>query len=148
MIVFASAWRDYAFDRGRARGAGIASQICGTLSGLAYIGVACAPIDRAMDIHNVLVVIAHGLLLVFAVCTTLVWWRNGAPLGAIVAGILYPVTLLTYFAAVAYAARDLYAHRHILIVGQKIIVYASLAYVVFLTLTIRRLLPRDDRLAS
>lgn len=139
MIVFAAAWRDYAFARGRAWGVGITSQLCGTLSGLAFIGVACAPIDHALDVHNALVVAAFGLLPVFAACTTVVWWRNGTSRGVIVAGVLYTVLLVGFFAAAAWVvATDLFAHRRVLIVGQKLAVAASLAYVVYLTLVIRR----------
>lgn len=139
MIGFAGAWRDYAFVRGRARGLGVASQICGTLSGLAFVGVACAPVNVALDAHNALVVAAFGLLLVFAACVTAVWWRNGAPRDVIAAGALYVALLGGFFATAAWVVTtDLAAHVRVLIVGQKIVVYGSIAYVVFLTLTIRR----------
>jgi hypothetical membrane protein len=138
-VIFASAWRQYAFAKQRARWLGIASQICGTLSGLAFVGVACTPIDHALDAHNVLVTVAHGLLLVFSICMTILWWRNGAPLGARVAGILYPVMLVGYGLSVYWAiSNDAWAHRHVLIVGQKIVSYGSVAFIVFITLTIRQ----------
>ncbi len=138
LVVFAGAWRDYAFERGRTRGLGVASQLCGTFCGLAFAAVGMAPIDRALDLHNALVVTAFGLLLVFAACTTALWWRNGGPRGVVVSGVLYVLLLVGYFASAAWAATDLFAHRRVLIVGQKIVVYASMAYVVFLTLAIRR----------
>lgn len=138
MVVFASAWRAYAFAHGRGRGIGIASQVTGTLSGLAFAGVAVTPIDLALDHHNALVVAAFGLLLVFVACTTLVWSRNGAPRGIVVAGVAYAVLLAGYFAAAGWAvATDPFGHRRVLIVGQKLVVYAALAYVVYLTLSIR-----------
>ena len=138
MIVFAASWRDYAFARGRARGLGVASQVCGTSSGLAFIGVAVTPIDRMLEMHNALVVGAFVLLFAFAACTTVLWWRNGAPHSAIGAGALYAAMLAIYLASAGWAATDLSAHLGVLVVGQKIIVYVSMAYVVFLTLTIRR----------
>jgi hypothetical protein len=139
MIVFAAAWRDYAFEHNRAHGLGVASQLCGTLSGLAFIGVAFTPIDRALDLHNALVVGAFVLLLAFAACTTVVWWRNAAPPSAIAAGALYAAMLAIYFAVAGWAvATDLSAHLGVLVVGQKLVVYTSMAYVVFLTLTLRR----------
>jgi hypothetical protein len=139
MIVFAAAWRDYAFERDRAHGLGVASQLCGTLSGLAFIGVAFTPIDRALDLHNALVVGAFVLLFAFAACTTVLWWRNGAPHAAIGGGALYAVMLVIYFAVAGWAAAtDLYAHLGVLVIGQKIVVYASMAYIVFVALTIRR----------
>lgn len=142
MIVFAAAWRDYAFARGRARAVGVASQVCGTVSGLAFVGVASSPIDLALDLHNALVAAAFVLLLVFVACLTIVWWCNGAPRSVLVAGALYVVMLASYFAAAGWAiATDPWAHRRVLVIGQKIVVYASLAYVVFLTLTIRRRMP-------
>jgi hypothetical membrane protein len=139
MVIFAAAWRGYAFARQRARGVGIASQLSGTLSGLAFVGTALTPIDVALDLHNVLVVGAFALLLAFTTCTTVVWWRNGAPFGVTVAGGLHVALLVAYFGAVVWAvSTDLVAHRRVLIVGQKVAVYGSLGYVVWLTLSIRR----------
>lgn len=137
MIGFAAAWRDYAFARRRAAGVGRASQICGTLSGLAFIGVAFAPMNVVLDLHNALVVLAFGLLLAFAACMTAVWWKNGAPGAVIVAGVLYLVLLVGFFAAAIWVVTTEFRHLRVLIVGQKIAIYASIAYVVFLTLTIR-----------
>jgi hypothetical protein len=139
MVVFAAAWRDYAFERGRARWLGVASQVCGTVSGLAFVTAACTPIDIALAAHNSVVVAAFGLLLGFAACTTALWSRNGAPAGVVVAGATYAAILVVYFGAVAWAvASGLFAHRRVLIVGQKIVVAASLGYIVYLTLVIRR----------
>lgn len=138
MIVFAAAWRDYAFARGRAAAVGRASQICGTLSGLAFIGVAFAPMNLVLDLHNALVVLAFGLLLAFAACMTAVWWRNGAPRAVLVAGMMYLAVLVCFFAvAIWVVATDFFAHARLLILGQKMAIYASIAYVVFLTMTIR-----------
>ena len=138
MIAFAAAWRDYAFARGRSERVGRASQICGTLSGLAFIGVAFAPMNLVLDLHNALVVVAFGLLLAFAACMTAVWWKNGAPRGVVVAGLVYLAVLVGFFGAVMWVvATGLVAHARVIVVGQKIAIYASMAYVVFLTLTIR-----------
>ncbi len=46
-VAFAGAWRAFAFARGRARGAGIASQLFGTASGTAFVAVAVTPVNLA-----------------------------------------------------------------------------------------------------
>ena len=139
MIVFAGSWRDFAFEQRRARTLGRIGHVCGTVSGLAFVGVAGAPMNIALDAHNALVVVAFALLLAFAASMTIVWAKNGAPRGVIVAGLAYAALLAVFFAsAVWVVATDFWTHRHIIIVGQKISVAASMAYVVYLTLTIRR----------
>jgi hypothetical protein len=139
LIGFAAAWRDYAFDLGRGRRTGIASQIFGTLSGLCFIGVGLAPMDRVLDLHNALVVIAFGFLLACSACMTVVWWRNGGPRSVLVGGGLYAALLVAFFAvSIWVVTTDLWKHFRILIIAQKIAIYASMSYVVFLTLTIRR----------
>jgi hypothetical protein len=139
MIVFAAAWRDYAFAKGRARGVGLASQACGSLSGLSFVGVACSPMNLALDLHNALVVAAFVLLLAFAICLTSVWWKNGAPRSVLVGGALFAVLIAGYVAAFGWAvATEPRAHRQLLVIAQKVVVSAALAYVVLLTLTVRR----------
>jgi len=139
MVVFAAAWRDYAFGRGRARWLGRASQLCGTLSGLAFVVAACTPIDIALALHNAVVVAAFGLLLAYVATTTILWACNGAPLGVLVAGAAYATVLTVYFGAVGWAVRNgLLDHIRVVIVGQKIVVGASLAYIVYMTMIIRR----------
>ena len=128
MIAFAGTWRRYAFARGRGRLLGLASQLCGTLAGVGFIGVASTPVDIALDAHNLLVIVAFGLLLAFAVCGTILWWRNDAPPGILVAGALYVCVLLGFFAAAGWVVRaGLFEHIRVLIVAQKIAVYASMA---------------------
>lgn len=139
MMFFAAAWRTFAFRRGRAFGLGIATRVAGTLAGLAFIGVASTPVNLALDAHNTLVITAFGLLLAFAILATTLWWLNGAPTGVLVAGALYILVLLGFFASAGWVVRaGLFENIRVLIVSQKIVVYASMAYVVFLTLTILR----------
>jgi hypothetical protein len=139
MILFAAQWRTYAFARKRGFMLGIATQVMGTLSGLGFIGVACTPVNVALDTHNTLVIVAFGLLLAFAILGTTLWWVNGAPTGVLVAGGLYVLVLIGFFAAAGWVVRaGLFEHVRVLIVAQKIVVYASMAYVVFLTMTILR----------
>src|SRR5262245_40923343 len=69
-VAFAGTWRAFAFARGRARAAGIAAQVFGTLSGTAFVVVALAPVNRAINVHNAAVVSAFGLLLGYAACMT------------------------------------------------------------------------------
>lgn len=138
MVGFAGAWRDYAFSRGRGERIGRTSQLCGTISGIAFFGVACAPMNVVLDLHNLLVVIAFGMLLAFAASMTAVWWKNDAPRGVLIAGSAYLLVLIAFFAAVMWVvATDLVAHLPVIVVGQKIAIYSSMAYVAFLTLTIR-----------
>lgn len=138
MVVFAGAWRDYAFSRGRGERVGRASHVCGTISGVAFFGVACAPMNVVLDLHNLLVVIAFGMLLAFAACMTAVWWKNDAPRAVLIAGSVYLLVLVGFFAAVTWVvATDLVANLRVIVIGQKIAIYSSMTYVVFLTLTIR-----------
>lgn len=144
MILFAAAWRSYAFARKRGLVLGIATQVAGTLAGLGFIGVACTPVDVALHAHNMIVVVAFGLLLAFAILATVLWWLNDAPTGVLVACGLYIAVLIGFFATAGWVVRaGLHEHIRVLIVAQKIAVYASMAYVVFLTMTIlRATLPR------
>jgi hypothetical protein len=144
MIFFAAQWRTYAFARKRGFGIGLAMQVAGTLSGLAFLAVASTPVNVALNAHNTLVIAAFGLLLGFAIFGTTLWWMNGAPTRVLVAGGLYVLVLVGFFASAGWVVRaGIFEHVRVLIVAQKIVVYASMAYVVFLTLTIQRAtLPR------
>jgi hypothetical protein len=139
-IVFAGAWRAFAFRRGRARAAGIAAQVFGTLSGAAFLGVAVTPVNLHLDLHNTLVVAAFGLLLGYACCLTILWWRNDATVAQLVASVAYLVLVAVYVAVVMAAVRMGIATergRSILIVSQKAIAYVSMVYIVYVTMVVR-----------
>lgn len=133
-ISFAGAWRDLG---DKARLAGIASQLCGTLSGAAFIAVAATPVNLALDRHNTFVVAAFGLLLGFAASLTIVLWRNGHALRLRVISIIYVVLVLGYVALVVYAVThgvSTEVGRAVMVVSQKAMAYLSMVYVVCVTL--------------
>jgi hypothetical protein len=140
-IAFAPAWRAFAFARGKARAAGIASQIFGTLSGAAFVAVACTPVNLAIDRHNQFVICAFGFLLAYAAMLTLVQWRNGAPRVRLVASVGYLLAVTAYFASVMYAVHNGVSSDRghmLLVVSQKAIVAVSMLYVAYMGLAIRR----------
>jgi hypothetical protein len=133
-IFFAGAWRDLG---ARARAAGIASQLCGTLSGAAFISVAATPVNLALGLHNTFVVAAFGLLLGFAASLTVVLWKNGHAMRLRVISVVYVVLVLFYFALVVYALThgvSTELGRAVMVVAQKVMVYVSMVYVVCVTL--------------
>ena len=140
--MFAPAWRTFAFARSRARVAGIAAQITGTLSGAAFIVVAVAPIDISMRVHNTFVVAAFGLLLSYAACLTVVMWRNGAGGALLVGGIVYVVLVAVYVVLVVIAVTRGVSTRHdfaMMVIAQKVMAYSSMVFVAQLTTTTRKL---------
>jgi hypothetical protein len=140
-VVFAGAWRGFAFARKRGVALGVAGQLFGTLSGLCFIAVAVTPVNLALQAHNLFVVAAFGLLLGYAVCTTLVWWRNGAGALELVSSLCYVVFVLAYVGVVAYAVRHgtWTEHEHrLLVLSQKAMAYGSMLYIVLVTLRVRR----------
>lgn len=140
-VAFAPAWRAFAFARRRARAAGIAAQICGTLSGAAFVAVACTPVDVALDYHNRFVLCAFGFLLGYAAMITLVQWRNGATRVRLVASVAYLLAVGAYFASVMIAVKTGVfsdSGHMLLVVSQKLIVAVSMLYVAYMGLAIRR----------
>ena len=139
-IAFAGAWRGFAFARRRGVALGIASQLFGTLSGLCFVAVSVTPVNLALQAHNLFVVAAFGLLLGYAVCTTLVWWRNGIGRAELAASLVYVVFVLCYVGIVVYAVRHgtwtEREHRW-LVVSQKIMAYGSMLYIAFVTVRVR-----------
>lgn len=150
-VVFAPAWRSFAFARGRARGAGLAAQGCGVASGAAFLGVAVTPVNLAMDLHNTFVSAAFGLLLGYAACLLVVWWKNGASRVERAAGVAYLALVAAYVAVIAGAlsAHEAFATEiHVLVVAQKIVAYGSMAFVAYLTASLRRYAARALPVAS
>lgn len=140
-IVFAGAWRGFAFARRRGVALGIAGQLFGTLSGVCFVAVSVTPVNLALQAHNLFVVAAFGLLLGYTVCTTLVWWRNGAGRVELVTSLVYVVFVLCYVGVVAYAVRHgtWTEHEHrMLVLAQKVMAYGSMLYISFITLRVRR----------
>ena len=140
-VAFAGAWRAFAFARGRARAAGIAAQVCGTASGLAFAGVAATPMDRALDLHNLLVLAAFGFLLCYAASMTLVMWRNGASRARLVTSVAYLLVVCAYLGTVLVAVRTGIATERglvMMVLSQKIVAGASMLYVAYLTVATRR----------
>jgi hypothetical protein len=136
VTLFAWTWRGFAFTSGRARALGHASAVLGTACGLAFTGIAIAPIDVALRLHNGLVVSAFGLLTAYIASVTYVLWRNGE---RVAWHVRYVVVVLAYFALVSYAL-GVGAPGGIvmMIVSQKVIVAVSMVFVIYMTTTIRR----------
>ena len=146
LVAFAGTWRAIAFHRERARGAGIAAQLFGTFSGAAFVAIACTPVDVALHVHNTLVVVAFGLLLGYTIALTILWAANDAPRMLLAVSALYVLLVLAYAVASGIAVQRGIATlrgRELLVVSQKVMVYASMLYVAFVTLTIRRRLARS-----
>ena len=139
VIAFAWAWRGFAFERERALVAGHAAAVLGTLSGLAFVGVAFTPFDLALYAHNSLVIAAFGLLMLYIATITFVMWRNGIAGGRLAANVAYLACVAGYVVLVVRGPRMTTPHGHsIQVIGQKTIAYASMLHIVYLTTTIRR----------
>jgi hypothetical membrane protein len=95
-------------DRGRG------TRAFGMLSGAAFAGVACVPVNLAFDLHNALVVSAFALLLGYATCR-----RSWG----------YALCVVAYGAVTAASLHD----RWRLVVAQKAIAYVSMLYIVYVT---------------
>jgi hypothetical protein len=93
---------------------GRAARICGTLSGAAFLAVACVPVNLAMDVHNTLVVAAFAFLLGYAVARR---------------SIGYALAVVVYGIVTATSLHD----RYTLVVAQKAIAYASMLYIGYVT---------------
>jgi len=140
-VAFAGAWRAFAFARGRARGAGIASQLFGTASGAAFVAVALTPVDLRLDLHNALVIAAFGLLFLYAAAMTFTWWRNGAAGAQLAASIAYLLFVGVYLGLAVYVAGDGHITergRVMLVISQKIMAGASMVYIAYMTVVTRR----------
>jgi hypothetical protein len=140
-IVFAGAWRGFAFARKRGAAFGVAGQVFGSASGIAFAAVAVTPVNLALQAHNMFVVAAFGLLLGYAACTTIVWAKNGATRAQIAISTLYVVLVLGYFVVVAIALQHgvvgEHGHRE-LVVSQKAMAYISMLYIGFVTIAVIR----------
>ena len=141
LVAFAWAWRGFAFGRQRARLAGYASAALGTASGLAFIGVAVTPWNLALDLHNAFVIAAFGLLMLYVAALTLVMWRNAIGGARLAANAVYLGAIIGYVALILFGPRlDSEHGLRVQVIGQKIVAYASMVHIVYLTTTTRRAL--------
>lgn len=139
LVAFVWTWREFAFERRRAIVVGYAAAVLGTLSGLAFVGVAFTPFDLALNAHNTLVIAAFGLLMLFVAAITFAMWRNGISLARLAANLAYLACVAGYVALVLRGPRMSTPHGHaVQVIGQKAIAYASMLHIIYLTTTIRR----------
>jgi hypothetical protein len=139
LVAFVWTWREFAFGRRRAIVVGYAAAVLGTLSGLAFVGVAFTPFDLALNAHNTLVIAAFGLLMLFVAAITFAMWRNGISGARIAANLAYLACVAGYVALVLRGPRMSTPHGHtVQVIGQKLIAYASMLHIVYLATTIRR----------
>jgi hypothetical protein len=139
LVAFVWTWREFAFERRRALVAGYGAAVLGTLSGLAFVGVAFTPFDLALDAHNSLVIAAFGLLMLFVATITFVMWRNGITGARLAANVAYLACVAGYVVLVLRGPRMATPHGHtVQVVGQKLVAYASMLHIAYLTTTIRR----------
>ncbi|MFT3698797.1 MAG: DUF998 domain-containing protein [Kofleriaceae bacterium] len=133
LIAFAWGWSVFATER-RARAAGIACAILGSLSGLAFIGIGLTPWDRHLDAHNACVFAAFGALLFYVIALTIVMWRNHAPRSWLAIDLVYLACVLAYVLIIALGPRlDTIHGRFVQVVTQKAIVYISMLHIAALT---------------
>jgi len=137
IVPFAWAWREHAFAQRRARAAGIASAIAGTACGAAFAGVAVAPIDVRLRLHNGLVIAAFALLLVHVACLTFVRRRNRT--GNVWLDLAYLAVVFGYFAVVIFGPRFTTERGvEMQVIAQKIIVCTTMIYIAYITSAVRR----------
>ncbi|HEY4238320.1 MAG TPA: hypothetical protein VGM88_00815 [Kofleriaceae bacterium] len=136
LVSFAWSWRELGT---RARPAGIASAFLGTASGLCFVGIAVTPFDLALDLHNGFVFGAFGLLLGYVVALCIYMWRNDATAAQKAANLAFVALVLSYVILIFFGPR-LSTHRgwQTQIVGQKLVAFGSVIYVVTMTTLLRR----------
>lgn len=130
------AWTGRAFGP-RARAAAWIKAIAGTLSGLCFIGVACAPEDLALKAHTICVVAAFAFLLIYAAALTWLMAANGR--GGLVINVGYLACVAAYVVVILWGPRlDTEDGFTTQVVAQKLVVYLSMLHIVFLTTAMRR----------
>jgi hypothetical protein len=140
-IGFASTWHAFAFGKSRWRAIGIASQWFGTASGTAFIAVALTPVNKNLDAHNTFVIVAFGMLFLYTLSLAAVWVKNGGARSQLIGTIGYLLAAIAYGVAVMMAVHAGVGTRRgigMLVVSQKVFAYASMVYVVYVTLLVRR----------
>ena len=137
LILFSQAWRGFAFERGRATWAGHTSMVLGTLSGLAFIGVAITPWNLWLDLHNLFVISAFGLLMLYVAAMTWLMARNGIRGLRLGLNALYLVVIVGYVALAVFGPRIGEHGLRVQVIGQKIVAYASMLHIMYLTTSTR-----------
>ncbi len=139
LVAFAGSWRSFGFNHGRARAAGVTSEVAGTISGLAFAGIGVTPWNVVLAAHNLLVLIAFTTLLAYIAGITVLLWRNEHPRGRTAANVAYLGIVFAYVVLVLFGPRlSTPGGHHAQVAGQKLVVYASMIHIGFLTDYVRR----------
>jgi hypothetical protein len=139
IVGFAGTWQAFAFARGRGRALGIASRGFGTASGLAFVGIALTPWNLLFTAHMVCVFLAFGLLLAYVTCMTFLLLLNRGDRVLIATSTVYIVALAGYVVlGVAGPRLDTESGHAVQVTAQKLVCYASMAYLVGLAMRLRR----------
>jgi len=99
------------------------------------------PVNKALGAHNTFVVSAFALLLGYAACMAIVIWKNGSSRAQLATSLAYCAIVAAYACVVFYGASEGIGSargRSILVVSQKAMAAASIAYLVYFTITTRR----------
>jgi hypothetical protein len=141
LASFAWTWPAFAWQQRRARWAGRASAGFGTLSGLAFVGVAVTPFDLALTAHMCFVLSAFGCLALYVATLTLAMWQNGTRGTWLAINLGYLVVVGGYVAFVL-AGPHLATPRGFAaqVLGQKVVAYASMVHAVLIATLVRRAL--------
>lgn len=141
LIAFAGTWRSYAFTKSRGAIIGTLGQVCGTISGLCFIGIACTPWNLWLDLHNLLVLGAFSLLLMFVVSIVALLVLNRSFGAVLVGNLVYLAILGAYVCLIFFGPNLRTVHGHaVQIAGQKLVVYASMSNLLVQAVVIRRFL--------
>ncbi len=146
LVLFSGIWRSYAFAQSKGELLGRLSHVCGIISGLCFVGIACTPWNLILDLHNLLVLGAFSLLLAFVVSIVALLVTNRVG-GAVLRGnLVYLAVLAGYVLLIFFGPNLRTAHGHaVQVAGQKLIVYASMGNVLVQALVIRRLLMKSQK---
>jgi hypothetical protein len=114
--------------RGRLRRLGRASTVPGVISGVAFIGVAAVPWNLSGNLHELLVQVAFGFLLIFVAVMLALQIANGWSKVFLALNIVYVLILAGYVILLFFGPDpDLsVSGLEIQVIGQKIVVYASI----------------------
>ena len=148
LIAFSSAWRVYGFARGRARAAGVASQVIGTASGACFVGIALTPWDLALTAHGWFVLAGFSLLLVYVGAMTILLVRNGADRLPIAANVVYIAALLGYLALILAGPHGDPEGHMWQVTGQKLTAYGSMIHLGVISMWCRQTSALKHRPAS
>jgi hypothetical protein len=139
LIAFAWSWRRFAFANGRAVWAGRASAIFGTLCGAGFIGIAVVPYNLALTAHNSFVLAAFASLACYVASLSLVMAANRAQHLHVVVNATYLVVVLGYVALVVLGPHlDSESGFRTQVIGQKLVVLASMLHITWLTTQVVR----------